>query len=287
MNEPARHYPGAMSAVFITLGGVFAWALVIAFFGPDPDIGAIGIGQAIGLGMVATLAARNVPAPQNERLGLCGFDPRLLPTLLLVLPVVVLSGELDTLLRDFVPAIPALPESAAGEAAPDAQLDTLQSAIVVIGIAPVVEEFLFRGVLLQGIVATLGRMRGVLLTAVLFAMVNVAPTSVGGSPAAILLASLAFGTIYGLARLATGSLLAPILLHVAVNAMGFAAASAVAPGASEEFNAVGHTSVTILLAAAIAVTIGVRGLWQAAGERESTPPLPRDPGAAWRESGEE
>ncbi len=80
-----------MSAVFITLGGVFAWALVIAVFGPEPDMGAIGVGQALGLGMVATLAARNVPDPQRERLGLCGFDIALMPTLLLLLPVVVAS----------------------------------------------------------------------------------------------------------------------------------------------------------------------------------------------------
>ena len=147
-----------------------------------------------------------------------------------------------------------------------------------------IEEFLFRGVLLQGTVATLGRLRGVLLTTVLFTMANVAPTSAGGSPAAVLFSSLALGVIYALARLATGSLLAPILLHVAVNGMGFVSASAVAPPTFEGFDSGSSMPISVLLPALIAVGIGVRGLWQAALERPATPPLPPDPGAAWRQS---
>lgn len=278
MNEPIQHYPGAMSAVFITLGGVFAWALVIAFFGPNPDIGAVGVGQALGLGFVATLAARNVPAPQQERLGLCGFDSGFVPTLILLLPVVLLTSELDNWIRAIAPVTLPLAEAAADELASNGSLMALQSAIVVVGIAPVVEEWLFRGVLLQGIVAKQGAVRGLLVTSLLFAMVNVAPTAAGGSPLSILLGSMGLGLIYGLARLATGSLLAPIVLHVGINGLGLAAVSYADSVPIDGFNAPGdHTPISLLLPAMIAVFLGVRGLWQAAQERPATPPLPRHP----------
>lgn len=279
MRQPIQHYPRVLTAVLITLGGVFAWALVIAFFGREPDIGAIGVGQAIGLGTVATLAARNVPAPQQQRLGLCGFDLRFVPTLLLLLPVVLLTGELDSFLRAIAPAAGALPELPAPHPGASESLDALQSAIVVIGIAPVIEEWLFRGVLLQGVVGQLGRLRGVMLTAVLFAMVNVAPAASGGSPLSILLGSFALGVIYGLARLATGSLLAPILLHVAVNAAAFAMLSSTESPTVEGFDPTRQTPITLLVPAIIAVGLGVRSLWQAAHERPATLPLPRD----WRD----
>jgi membrane protease YdiL (CAAX protease family) len=287
LNEPIQHYPGAMSAVLITLGGWFAWALVITFFGRSPDIAAIGVGQALGLGLVATLAARNVPAPQEVRLGLCGFESRFIPFLVLLLPVIVLTWELDSFLRGFLPEATVLAEAAAQDLDPNAALETLQSAIVIVGIAPVIEEFLFRGVLLQGTVATLGRVRGVLLTAVLYSIANVSPMSADSSPAAFLLSLLALGVIYGLARLATGSLLAPILLHVAVNGMGFWAAHSSDQAPLEGFDTSTSIPFSVVLAALIAVVIGLRGLWLAAVERPATAPLPADKGAAWRQDEDE
>ena len=67
-------FPGPLAALALTFAAVFSTAIVVTIVGDMPFIAAVGIGQAIGLGGVATLAARRVPEPQAERLGLCGFD---------------------------------------------------------------------------------------------------------------------------------------------------------------------------------------------------------------------
>ena len=80
------HFPGPFAAFGLTIGGVLAATLATVFVmgltGSEPSVASMGVGEALGLGAVASYAARRVAAPQRERLGLKGFDTSFLPILL-------------------------------------------------------------------------------------------------------------------------------------------------------------------------------------------------------------
>jgi membrane protease YdiL (CAAX protease family) len=271
--ERGAHFPGPGTAVLLTFAAWFAAGLVIALLGIELDIAAIGIGEVVGLGLVATLAARRVPPPQPERLGLCGFSPGWIPTLVLLIPLMLLTSELDNIVQSYLPtpdaaeieASKADAEPKAGEVEPTT-LEAVQTAIVVVGLAPVVEEWLFRGVLQQGLIAHLGPARGLLVTAALFAAGHLSPTLAPASSAVLVLSSLILGLVLGAVRLASGSILAPILLHAAINGVALAAISFDEVVAIPGFNAEGaHTPLSVLLPALVCVTIGANTLVRALG----------------------
>ena len=178
---PPGHFPGPFAAFVLTIGSVlavvFATRFVMLLFGAGPSLSMLGVGEALGVGAVATFAAVRVAEPQRERLGLRGFDASFIPWLIMLLPVIVLLSELDNMLRAISPPvdIPAEMKKLQQEFMGSGTLATVEAAIVAIGISPVVEEWLFRGVIQQGLVAHLARARGVLLTAGLYALVHVGP----------------------------------------------------------------------------------------------------------------
>jgi membrane protease YdiL (CAAX protease family) len=219
------HYPTPIAALVLVLS---AWLL--SFFGVtlqiDPsetqqtiDPGLAGIAQALAFGLVASFAARRVPAPQALRLGLSPLALRYLPLVVMGAPFAIVASELDNWLT--IPFPSADPE-AVGRALEQAReltpLAVAQAAIFRIGIEPVVTEFLFRGVIQQGLIAYVGRFTGVLITAAL-SMDLASALATGGSPVSGLVLSLLLGLTLGYMRIGTGSLLAPILLRATWNGM--------------------------------------------------------------------
>lgn len=224
------HFPSPL--VGAALVGI-AWVLALFLFTLqlDPshversfDIGVVGIAMTLAFGLVATLAARRVPEPQAPRLGLVGFDARLAPALALLLPYVIVASEVDNWIAHLIP--PADPQAVrdAIEAAreSDTTLAIVQRALFLVGIQPVVVEWLLRGVVQQGAIAYLGRAAGVIFTAI----VGIGTINAGGTtPLSWALLSVGSGALLGVVRVASGSLLAPILLHMGWNAIGVAAIS--------------------------------------------------------------
>jgi membrane protease YdiL (CAAX protease family) len=96
---------------------------------------------------------------------------------------------------------------------PDDRLGALVLACLA---APVLEETLFRGVILKGLSVTSGATGGLLIAAALFAVVHINPLLF---PAAFLL-GLLLGTVYQ----RTGSLVASIVMHALYNAGAIALA---------------------------------------------------------------
>ena len=88
-------------------------------------------------------------------------------------------------------------------------------ALIAIGLAPPVEEFVFRGVLLEGVLRRSGRSAAVAVTALLFAAVHL-PDMWGYWPG--ILTILLGGTLLAELRLRTGSLVAPVIGHASYNA---------------------------------------------------------------------
>jgi membrane protease YdiL (CAAX protease family) len=278
---PAAHFPGPFAAFALTIGALFAVMFAMRFvmllFGAKPTLASFGVGEAIGVGAVATFAARRVADPQRERLGLKGFDSSFVPMLIALLPALVLISELDNILRSLVPP-PEIPEEIQQlqeDFVGTGPIAVMQTVLIGVGIAPVVEEWLFRGVIQQGLVSHLARARGVILTAGLYAMVHVGPSPSAAGNLSPFLASFALGVLLGCVRLATGSVLAPILLSAGISALGLAAIGAADSWPIDGLNVPDtHTSLDLLFASIVAVAWGLRGLIAAARAAPVTIPLP-------------
>jgi len=271
-------YPDVRGALLLTLLATLASVLVAILLIDLGTLPAVGLGQAVGMGAIATMAARRVAEPQADRLGLRGFELRSVIPVLCLAPLILLASELDNLATELVPemdsphadATAGIEESAPGgettrggdeadgaegsdseadgttgvgdeaDPAPDSGSEEgvgteavleplidpedpwslLQAMIVLVGISPVVEEFFFRGVLQQGLVARLGLWRGIAMVALLWTLVRPAPIDHWLRFLAASLASLALGSALGLVRVATGSILSSILLSSLWAAVG-------------------------------------------------------------------
>jgi len=290
LDDQGQPFPGPFAAIFITMAAFTTALFVTLLLSDQPMIMAAGVGEAIGLGGVATLAARRVPEPQAERLGMRGFRIQLLLPVLLLLPVVILISEADNWVRPLFPAPAEAVETveASAEEAPEPvdeaaeplsdtsmRYETIQTAIVAIGIQPVVNAFLFFGVLLQGLVAHLGRTRGIAVTCFLYLVVH-APIADSPSGAIVLLLNvIVTSTLFSIARLATGSILPSMLLAAGLGAIHLSAIRGgewmvQIPG----FNADGdHTPLMVLLPCVAAVTYGLWVLVRAMLDAPPPPPV--------------
>jgi sodium transport system permease protein len=272
-----RPFPSPLQAALLTTMGVFfmvAAANVAAAW--TSLTSALGIGTVIGLGAAGTLGATSVPRPHGERLGLRGLALRhLLPVLLLV-PAALLASEVDNVVKALLPApdTAQIVEATREKLPTDTELSLFETAIVAVGLVPVVEEWFFRGVLQQGLVASVGAPAGLSLTALLFAMGHGA---LGGiSPeawAAFVASTLVLGLVLGYVRHATGSLLASILVHMGINALGVAGLALPELVAIPGYNAPGaHTPLAVLAPSVLSVAIGIALL-----SRETPAPAPPIP----------
>jgi membrane protease YdiL (CAAX protease family) len=215
----------------------------------------LALGTALGLGGAGTLAARALPAPAERRIGLSGFAPRLLLSVALLVPAVLLTSELDNWIARLFPAR----EELAPGALPGG-LAALELVLFGVLLRPVLEEFFFRGVLQQGVVGALGAVRGVLLVALLFGVVR-ASFAIGDAQHALTLGAQAFcdGLLLGPLRLASGSILPGILLQMAMASAGFAALAARDVLPVPGFNTFGpaHTPLAWLTPAGLSVALGL------------------------------
>ena len=292
-------FPDPRTAFWLTVGGIFGTGFIGALFFGLGMLAAIGIGHAIAVGALATFAASRVQEPQAERMGLRGLDPGLIPTVLCLVPAILVVSELDNFAQDWSSGAPdrgrsgevvettaadfgvarefglevigdeirsmgeerspgtngdgatgdagragrddagrdAAGRDRAGEgesAASNPDAPTLafdpkdpwtvaQALVISAGIAPVVDEFFFRGVIQQSMVVRLGLMRGVGFVALLYMLFHFPAFPDPARLVMGLVSSFGLGVILGLARAATGSVLAPMGLASAWSAIGIAA----------------------------------------------------------------
>lgn len=271
--------PSLSACIALTASACLLTWLALLVVAPETGaVPALALGVALGLGGLGTVAARAVPAPAERRLGLVAPDPRDLRGLLLLLPLPLVLSELDNVVALFLEKPAAAQASAAGAPARDA-LATLEWSLLLVGLRPVVEEFFFRGVLLQGLVSAFGSARGVLLDALLFGALRAA-LWIASPYAAASLGAQAFveGLVLALLRLATGSLVPGIALQALLAALGMAAVSWSGAPQVAGFNAEGaHTPPEILVPALLAVGAGAALLVRAARRAPPLPPIPREP----------
>ena len=272
VSEAPRPFPTPLNAVLITMmGAFFTTAIAIMVSTWTTPTAAMGIGTVLGLGGAGLLGAANIPPPHAERVGLRVVSRRQLFALLLMLPIAILATEAARTVGAFFPAPDAqqIVEQTVEKLPVDTDLAVIETLVVVVGLVPVVEEWFFRGVIQQGLVASLGATGGIVVTSLFFALGHSADISVQAW-AALLAQTLLFGLAFGYARHRTGSLLAPILLHVGVNGLGFVAMAAPELISISGYNAPGaHMPPWILAPSAGLVALGV---WMLS--KETVPEIP-------------
>ncbi len=257
---PKEPSPSPLGAISLTglAWGVMVLVTVLATPGAGGTLG-IALGTVLGLGGAGTLAARAIPAPADRRIGLTGFAPAVLLPVLLLVPYVLLVSELDNWIAELFP--PA--EAAEGEAeVPLEGLAAVELVLFLVLLRPVLEEFFFRGVVQQGVVATLGARRGLVLTAFLFALMR-ASFGLGDTQRALTLAAQGFceGLLLGGLRLASGSILPGVVLGMLTAGLGLLALATKEAFAIPGFNdASPHTPLAWLLPAALSVAAALAWL---------------------------
>jgi membrane protease YdiL (CAAX protease family) len=260
VSKATRLFPTPLNAALITMmGALFTTAIAVMVSDWATPTAAAGIGTVLGLGGAGLLGAVNIPPPHAERVGLRGLRRQQLLPLLLLLPIALLASEVDNAIGLLLPAPDAqqVVQETIERLPTDTSLSVLETLIVAVGLVPVVEEWFFRGVLQQGLVASMGAVGGILVTALLFAFGHGAAGLSPQARAALVAQILVLGITFGYARHRTGSLLAPILLHIGVNGMGVAAMAAPLVIAVPGYNAPGaHTPLSVLLPAIASVAVG-------------------------------
>jgi len=275
MNQPLRPSPTPLNAALLTMMGIFfTTGIAVLISDWATPTAAVGIATVLGLGGAGMLGAVNIPPPHAERVGLRGLRRQQLLPLLLLLPIALLASEVDNNIGLLFPAPDAqqVVQETIDKLPTDTSLSVLETGIVAVGLVPVVEEWFFRGVVQQGLVASMGAVGGILATALFFALghgAGLSPQAWG----ALVAQTLVLGITFGYARHRTGSLLAPILLHIGVNGMGVAAMAAPLVIAVPGYNAPGtHTPLSLLLPAIVSVTVGA---WMLSNETVPAIPVVR------------
>ena len=292
--DPEGPYPDVRSAFTLTLLAMITAGFTSFAFIDFGLLAAVGVGQAIGVGAIATMGAQRVAEPQARRLGLRALDPAAIPAILCLTPAILLVSELDNFATDWSPrdetpievasAAPAESaestvfdseaspkeesglESSAPIIDPEDPWSLVQAFIVMVGISPVVEEFLFRGVIQQGLVQRLGLVRGVAMVALLWTLLRPAPLAGWTRFLIAALASFAMGWALGIVRIATRSILGSILLASSWAAIGLAAVALEGRMALPGLNVEG-THLPLLVTLGSALLVGWAG-WMTYQEAE-------------------
>jgi len=168
---------------------------------------AVSFGAILGLGLALSrgggrarddLALVAVPWPAATLLLVAGIS--------LQFPL----SELGNLLAEVWPTPLAEQLARQDLLSPHGMLAGVAVVVALVVIAPVTEELLFRGLILRGVASRHGELAGLLLSSMLFGAMHH-----GTSMFPALLA----GLLLGMVALSTGSTLASMLLHAAVNAV--------------------------------------------------------------------
>ena len=168
----------------------------------------LGVANLIAFGIVIVVATRRSGVGFRESYPLSAVSIRVLAlTAVLILGTVILLSDIDNLTRSVFPPPQALIE--AFESIMNTADYPLSSFFLLVVVAPVTEEVLFRGLILRGFLANYSKRRAILLTALLFAVMHTNPWQfISAFVAGVLLAWL---------LIETGSLLPCLFAHAIAN----------------------------------------------------------------------
>ena len=143
-----------------------------------------------------------------------------------------------------------------------------QAFVISVGITPVVEEFFFRGVLQQSLVARLGLARGIGFVALLYTLPHLPAVATLPRFLAGIVSAFGIGCLLGLVRVATGSILASIILAsltAGVGILSFAVRENLPlPGMNVEGT---HLPITVTIASIVVVAWAAHAVYEEATKK--------------------
>jgi membrane protease YdiL (CAAX protease family) len=219
----AQAYPGPLQALGLVLGVLLLQVVIggaIGVLGPRMGLGlplaaSIGLANLCAFGVVIWWGVRASRLPAGRVLPFRAVGPAVyLALALTVLGLGIVASELDNLVRWALPVPRFLSDMLIGIASGGAA-----SLATIVVIAPVVEEMLFRGVILGGFADRYRPATAVLTTALVFGIVHLNPYQ--------FVSALILGVVLGWVFLKTRSLWPCIFAHALFNGHAFALAALV------------------------------------------------------------
>lgn len=217
MTVAEQPYPRLLQAIGLVVVVLLLQGLIVFVLtqtvpgGADPShlIGFLAVANVISFGLVIAWAVRRTGLPARDALPFAsvGFAVYL-PLIITIIGCGILLSEVDNFVRWVLP----MPHVIA-EAFRRVGSGGLASLLVIVLIAPVVEELLLRGIVLRGF---LGRYRpgtAIALSALIFAVMHLNPYQ--------LASALVIGLVLGWVFYRTGSLWPCIFGHALFNGQAF------------------------------------------------------------------
>lgn len=234
----------------------------------------LSLGNVLAFGLVILGATLRSGVGFREAYPLSAAPVRVLfLTAVLILGTVILLSEVDNLTRLVFPPPAALAE--AFEGLLDTRARPISSFILLVVVAPVTEELLFRGLILRGFLRNYSKRRAILLSALLFAVMHTNPWQfISAFVAGVLLAWL---------LIETGSLLPCLFAHAVANGTAWLAGLTPVeiPGFTSDMGDAVQFQPFWLNAVGVAFAVGGYLLLRRTFREEARPPedLYRRPGA--------
>ena len=202
---------GLRAAILLMVGG---WGIGFGTAGlVSPFLGMQGttaVGNTVGLCLMTWLGVRFSGRPAIEVLSLRPFNPRLIPTMVLMaFSGSLLVAEVGNLTEEVLPVPDDLRRMFLGILQAEGLGQFFQRAALLSLMAPVTEELMFRGVIMFGLIRTYGGSRGVVLSSVCFGVFHLIPWQAAGATL--------IGILLGVMVYRTGSLFAGMAMHAIWN----------------------------------------------------------------------
>ena len=209
-----RNYPNLAQAVLLLVLGLLFGILgvilgeVLGFpFEKEPMV--LGISNIIVFGIILVIGYRRTGATVGEVFPLSPIQPvLLLPMALMIVGMSILVSEMDNLFRLFLPAPEWLTKMMADLVS--GKTNFWSSFALLVVVAPLTEEPLFRGLILRGFLGHYSKSKAVFVTAMLFAIIHLNPWQFIGA--------LILGVIFGWWFVQTRSLIPCLFGHALANA---------------------------------------------------------------------
>ena len=204
--------PGTIGLLFVTLAAAAALAvLTLALFPGWPEIVKMALPTEVALAGAVGYAVARSGRPWREALALRPLDSAMLgPLFLVLIGSITVFSELYLIIQRVAPVPEAFERMLRDLMQITGTADLVATVVIAVLVAPVLEEALFRGVLLQGLARRRGPAAATIWTAVFFSLYHfynpwqVIPT-------------FFLGLVLAWVVLATRTLISGILVHAAFN----------------------------------------------------------------------
>jgi membrane protease YdiL (CAAX protease family) len=213
-----HNYPNLTQAIILILlfwGLSVLWGILVAILGKvfgfpfEKEPMVLGISNLIVFGIILVIGYRKTGATVREVFPLLPIQPvLLLPMTIMIVGMSILVSEMDNLLRLFLPAPEWLTKMMTDLVS--GKTNFWSSFALLVVVAPLTEEPLFRGLILRGFLGHYSKSKAVFVTAILFAIIHLNPWQFIGA--------LLLGVIFGWWFVQTRSLIPCLFGHAVFNA---------------------------------------------------------------------